>query len=355
MNGAGLDARFAVRRSQEFRLEIHLQVEAGTTVALLGPNGSGKSTAVWALAGVLPVDGGRVALAGRVLDDPAGGVFVPPEERRMGVVFQDVLLFPHLTVADNVAFVLRPGMKTRREAAGAAADWLDRFGLGDLAPLRPSQLSGGQAQQVGLARALAADPELLLLDEPLSALDIGTRAQVRRTLTEHLQSFAGPRLLITHDPTEAFLMADRVVVVEAGAVTQTGTPDEIRRHPRTAYAADLAGVNLITGNASGGAVRINGGPELQIADTSTTGRVLLTIHPRAVSIHAERPRGSPRNAWPSTVTSVEVLGDRCRVQFGSPLPLSAEITTASQQDLGLATGREFWVAVKATEITVRPG
>lgn len=355
MSGAGLAARIAVRRSPEFRLELDLQVEAGTTVALLGPNGSGKSTAVWALAGAIPIDEGLVTLAGRVLDDPAEGFFVPPEERHMGVVFQDVLLFPHLSVLDNVAFVLRPAMKTRREASKAAADRLDRFGLGDLAPLRPSQLSGGQAQQVGLARALASDPDLLLLDEPLSALDVGTRAQVRRTLTEHLQSFAGPRLLITHDPTEAFLMADRVVVIEDGTATQTGTPDEIRRHPRTSYAADLAGVNLITGEAANGTVRINGGPELQIADTSTAGRVLLTIHPRAVSVHAERPRGSPRNAWPSTITSVEVLGDRCRVQFGSPLPLSAEITTASQQYLGLATGREFWVAVKATEITVRPG
>ena len=353
MTGAGLDARFAVRRSPEFRLELDLQVEAGTTVALLGPNGSGKSTAVWALAGVIPIDEGCVTLAGRVLDDQTEGVFVTPEERRMGVVFQDVLLFPHLTVADNVAFVLRPVMKTRWEASRAAADWLDRFGLADLAPLRPSQLSGGQAQQVGLARALAANPDLLLLDEPLSALDVGTRAQVRRTLVKHLQSFAGPRLLITHDPTEAFLMADRVVVVEDGSITQTGTPNEIRRHPRTSYAADLAGVNLITGVAANGTVRING-TELQIADTSITGMVLLTIHPRAASVHTECPQGSPRNTWPSTITSIEVLGDRCRVQFGSPLPLSAEITVASQQDLGLKTGSEFWVAVKATEITVGP-
>ena len=354
MTGAGLDARLVVRRSPEFRLELDLQVEAGCTVALLGPNGAGKSSAVWALAGVIPIDEGRVTLAGRVLDDPPEGIYVAPEERRMGVVFQDVLLFPHLTVADNVSFVLRPAMKARREASRAASEWLDRFGLGELASLRPSQLSGGQAQQVGLARALAADPDLLLLDEPLSALDVGTRAQARRILTEHLAEFTGPRLLITHDPAEAFLMADRVVIVEDGAVTQTGTPDEIRRHPRTTYAADLAGVNLITGTAAAGMVQIDGGHELQIADTSITGRVLLTIHPRAVSIHADLPEGSPRNTWRSRITSIEVLGDRQRVQFSSPIPLSVEITTASRQDLGLDTGRESWVAVKATEITVRP-
>jgi len=355
MNRAGLNARFVVHRSPEFRLELDLQVDAGTTVALLGPNGAGKSTAVWALAGVIPIDEGRIALADRVLDEPAEGIYLAPEGRRMGVVFQDVLLFPHLTVADNVAFVLRPSLKTRREANRAASDWLDRFGLGELASLRPPQLSGGQAQQVGLARALAANPDLLLLDEPLSALDVGTRAQVRRVLTAHLAEFPGPRLLITHDPAEAFLMADRVVIVEGGAVAQTGTPDEIRRHPRTAYAADLAGVNLITGTAVEGMVQIDGGHELQIADTSITGRVLLTIHPRAVSIHAGSPEGSPRNAWRSTITSIETLGDRQRVQFSSPIPLSVEITTASRQDLGLDTGREFWVAVKATEITVGPG
>jgi molybdate transport system ATP-binding protein len=350
---SGLDARFVVRRPSGFRLGIEVQVEAGTTVALLGPNGAGKSTAVWALAGVIPIDEGKVSLGGRVLDDTAAGVWVPPEERRVGAVFQDVLLFPHLNVLQNVSFALSPGRGNRKDVERMASAWLDRLGLGALSSLRPSQLSGGQAQQVGLARALAGDPEVLLLDEPLSALDVATRAQVRRTLTRHLESFAGPRLLITHDPAEAFLMADRVVVVENGAVTQAGTPDEIRRHPSTGYAADLAGVNLVTGVAEAGRVRVDAGPEIRIPDTSIAGPVLLTIHPRAVAIHPGPPEGSARNTWPSVITSVEDLGDCSRVQFGAPLPLTAEVTSSARQELGLSGGREFWVAIKATEVTVR--
>lgn len=348
----GLDARVVVRRPSGFRLSLEVRVEAGSTVALLGPNGAGKSTAVWAMAGVVPLDHGRVSLAGRVLEDTSTGAWVPPDQRRIGAVFQDVLLFPHLSVAQNVAFAVRTGPPGDAERAALAR--LDDFGLADLARLRPSQLSGGQAQQVGLARALAGDPALLLLDEPFSALDVGTRAQVRRSLSSHLASFPGPTLLITHDPAEAFLMADRVVVLEEGAVTQTGTPDEIRRHPATGYAADLAGVNLITGRVEAGLVEVAGGPRLRIPDTSLSGDVLLTVHPRAVAIHHSAPLGSARNAWRSEITAVEPLGDCCRVQFGAPLPLTSEVTATAQLEMGLEPGRVFWVAIKATEIAVRP-
>jgi molybdate transport system ATP-binding protein len=350
----GLDARFVVVQSSGFRLALEVHVASGTTVALLGPNGAGKSTAVWALSGVIPVAEGVVSLAGRVLDDVAAGVRVVPEERRIGVVFQAVLLFPHLNVLENVAFGVRRNGAGHRGAVEAARGWLDHFGLGGLSGLRPSQLSGGQAQQVGLARALASEPDLLLLDEPLSALDVGTRAQVRRILGEHLRSFPGPRLLITHDPAEAFLLADRVVVIEDGRVTQTGTPDEIRRHPMTGYAADLAGVNLVTGTAGAGVVRVSDGPDLTILDTSVSGPVLLTIHPRAISIHPRPPEGSPRNTWLSTITSVEDLGDSCRIQFGAPLVVTSEVSSASRLELGLEAGREFWVAIKAAEVVVRP-
>ncbi len=350
----GLHARFATRPSPQFRLQLELDVTPGETVALLGPNGAGKTTAVWALAGIIPIEEGRITLGGRVLEDPPAGILIPPEDRRIGAVFQDVLLFPHLSVLDNVAFAVRNGHVSRKEALPAARRWLETFGLGDLADLPPRRLSGGQAQLVGLARALATEPRMLLLDEPLSALDVATRAQVRRVLHRHLASFPGPRLLITHDPAEAFLLADRVVVIESGSVTQTGTPSEIARHPNTRYAADLAGVNLLRGTATAGRVHIPGAPDLELGDPETNGDVLVTIHPRAVSIHAARPEGSPRNLWESVAKSVETLGERCRVQFEAPLPLTVEITAPAQRELELEPGKRVWLAVKAAEIDVRP-
>jgi molybdate transport system ATP-binding protein len=350
----GLHAQILIDRPLGFVLDIAFDVPAGATVALLGPNGAGKSTAVWALAGVIPLSSGRITLGDRVLDDAAAGIFVPPEQRRIGAVFQDGLLFPHLDVAGNIAFALRAGSPSQREADRRAVEWIARFDLGDLASKRPGELSGGEAQRVGLARALAAGPEMLLLDEPLSALDAGARGRMRRILTRHLAEFEGPRVLITHDAAEASLLADHVVVIEDGSVTQTGTPGELLRAPRTTYAADLAGLNLLAGTAAAGAVAVEGGLTIQTADTSLEGEVLLTIHPRAVAIHPERPGGSPRNTWGSAITSIETLGDLCRVQFEGPVPLIAEITTAARRSLGLEPGMTAWVAIKATEIQVLP-
>lgn len=351
---SGLQAHLMVERPAGFVLDVAFEVPNGATVALLGPNGAGKSTAVWALAGVIPLSAGRITLGDRVLDDPTAGIFLPPEERKIGAVFQDGLLFPHLDVAANISFALRAGAPSQREADRRAVEWIARFDLGDLASKRPGQLSGGEAQRVGLARALATGPEMLLLDEPLSALDAGTRGRIRRMLTRHLAEFDGPRVLITHDAAEASLLADYVVVIEDGSVTQTGTPAELLRAPRTAYAADLAGLNLLTGTAAAGAVAVGGGLAVQTADTALEGGVLLTIHPRAVAIHPERPSGSPRNTWESAITSIETLGNLCRVQFEDPVPLIAEITTASQHSLGLVPGMTAWVAIKATEIQVLP-
>lgn len=349
----GLRARMVVRRSASFELDVELRAPAGRTVALLGPNGAGKSTAVAAITGLLRLDRGRIELDGAVLDDPEAGVFVPPERRRAGVVFQDYLLFPHLSVLENVAFGLRSRGAGREEARERARPWLGRVGLDDMEDCAPAELSGGQAQRVALARALAVEPDLLLLDEPLAALDVTTRARLRRTLGEHLEAFAGPRVLITHDPAEAFLLADEVHVVEDGSVTQAGAPDEIRLRPRTRYVADLAGANLLTGTAADGEVTVSG-HVLNLADRDVVGEVLVTIQPTAVTVHRARPEGSQRNAWPTTVERVERLGDRARVRLGPPLPLTVEVTRESTDELGLAEGREVWAAVKATEIGVEP-
>ncbi len=347
----GLVAEVRVRRSPAFAVVADLEVPAGTTVALLGPNGAGKSTVVAALAGLLPLEGGSITLAGRVLDDPGAGTFVAPEDRRIGVVFQDYLLFDHLSVLENVAFGPRSTGVGRDEAHRRARHWLDRVGLGDLGDRRPNGLSGGQAQRVALARALAAEPDLLLLDEPLAALDVGTRAYLRRDLARHLAGFAGPRVLITHDPTEAFLLADRVLVLEDGTVTQSGTPDDIRLRPRTRYAADLAGANLLAGRAAAGRVDV-GGHTLEVADQETVGDVLVTIRPAAIAVHRERPSGSARNAWATAIDHLELLGDVVRLRLGPPLPITAEVTAASAEALGLEDGAEVWVSLKATEIGV---
>lgn len=351
VSAGSLQARIVVSRSDDFSLDIELSIEPGVTVALLGPNGAGKSTAVSAIAGLLPLAGGRIELGAEVLDDPTEEIFVPPERRRIGVVFQDYLLFQHVTVLENIAFGLRSRGARVGQPAELAREWMARLGLSGLETQLPGDLSGGQAQRVALARALVVEPDLLLLDEPLSALDVTTRVESRRTLADHLRSFEGPRLLITHDPTEAFLLADVVCVIESGVLTQSGTADEIRLRPKTKYVADLAGSNLISGVAADGRVDASTF-SLSIADHDVSGPVLLTIHPTAVSIHRERPEGSQRNTWATSVEVVESLGERVRLLTGGPMPLTVEVTRESTDALSLRPGVDVWVAVKATEIGV---
>ena len=351
---SGLVARLVVSSGNGFRLDVPLQIAPGHTVALLGPNGAGKSTAVRALAGLVPLDDGRITLDGRTLDDPTNDVFVDPAARHVGVVFQDYVLFPHLTVADNVAFGLRGRRLGRHQIQAAVVEWLRRLGIEELAVRRPRDLSGGQAQRVALARALITEPQLLLLDEPLAALDVTTRAEMRRTLADHLDVFTGPRLLITHDPTEAFLLADEIHVIEDGTITQVGSADDIRLRPRTRYAADLAGSNLVKGTATRGIVT-TAGHQLRVADTAIEGPVLATIHPRAISLHRHEPEGSPRNTWETTITRIEHYGDRVRVQTGTPLPLTAEVTPNAVAALELSERATVWISIKATEIGVEVG
>ncbi len=360
MNGAGLEASIVVRRAGEddrpgFELDIDLSIAPGSTAALLGPNGAGKSTTVDALAGVVPLDAGRIALEGRVLDGVDEGIFVPSERRKVGVVFQDYLLFDHLDVLDNVAFAPASAGLSRSAARDVARKWIERFDLGDLASRTPPQLSGGQRQRVALVRTLAAEPDLLLLDEPLAALDVATRAHLRVELGAHLGTFAGPRLLITHEPADAFLLADHIHVLEEGRITQSGTPDDIRRRPATAYVAALAGLNFLTGRNQAGTLRLDAHAlSLQTADTHTNGSVLITINPTAIALHSDEPHGSPRNAWPTRVRSVEPLGEITRVMIDQPLPLSIDVTPSAATSLELAPGLDVWASVKATEISVHP-
>jgi len=328
-------------------------VEEGEVVALLGPNGAGKTTLLRALAGLVPFRSGFVRLDGKVLEDPAQRLYVPTERRPIGFVFQDYLLFPHLTVLENVAFGLRSRAVPRQVAAERATRWLERVGLQGYAGARPAELSGGQRQRVALARALAPDPRLLLLDEPLAALDATTRADVRRDLKRHLESFQGIRLVVTHDPLEAVALADRLIVMEQGHLVQTGTAVEVTEHPRSQYVADLVGVNLLRGKADQGSVRLSGGQVLAAAGAER-GDVFVVVHPRAVAIHRTHPEGSPRNVWSGRASSIELMGNRVRVRIDGEVPLVAEVTPAALRDLNLVEGGEVWLSFKATDVGVYP-
>ncbi len=254
---------------------------------------------------------GRIELDGQVLDDPAADVFVPPEERPVGVVFQSYLLFPHLSAVDNVAFGLRRRGVPRRVARERALAWLDRVGLADKADARPGELSGGQAQRVALARAVVTEPAMLLLDEPLSALDVRTRADVRRDLEAYLDGYSGVRLLVTHDPLDALALADRIVIIEDGRVTQTGLPSEVTARPRTPYVAELVGTNLYRGRAEGADVDLADGLRI-VTSADLDGPVFVVVPPAAVAVYRARPDGSPRNVYEATIDHVQPLRNRAR-------------------------------------------
>jgi len=326
-----------------FTLDVELTAAPGEVVALLGPNGAGKTTSLRALAGLLRLDGGQIVLDGVRLDQLA------PEQRRIGVVFQDYLLFPHLSALDNVAFGPRCRGVPRAEARRQAQGWLARVGLAEHVRKKPRQLSGGQAQRVALARALAAEPRMLLLDEPLAALDARTRLDTRAQLRGHLTAFPGATILVTHDPLDALMLADRLVIIEDGRVVQTGDAATITAQPRTDYVARLVGLNLYRGQASGFSVQLPGGFELVTA-TQETGEVFVAFSPSAVALYPARPDGSPRNTWPATVTTVSRHGDALRIELTGPVPVAADVTPAAAVHLGLEPGRELWATVKATEV-----
>ncbi|MFN2383488.1 MAG: sulfate/molybdate ABC transporter ATP-binding protein, partial [Gemmatimonadota bacterium] len=288
-----LEARMQVARGA-FALDAEFAAPPGTT-ALLGPNGAGKSTLVAALAGLLPLAAGRVALGALVWEDAAAGVRMPARRRRIGVAFQEPRLFPALSVLDNVAYGPRSRGAARDAARRGAVGWLERLGAGHLAHRRPAGLSGGEAQRVALARALAGDPDVLLLDEPLAAQDVAARSDIRRALAEALAGFAGVALVVTHDPVEALTLAGRLAVLEGGRIVQQGNPDALRRRPASAWVAALAGVNLLRGRLA-----LHGGETLLeceglrvsvLAEGFSPGaEVAAVVPPRAVTLSLAPPR-----------------------------------------------------------------
>jgi molybdate transport system ATP-binding protein len=350
---AGLAADVRLRRG-EVEIGARLRVGRGETVALLGPNGAGKTSLLRAVAGLVPLEAGTVRVDGVDWERTPGGRRLPAEARSVGFVFQDYLLLPHLSALDNVAYGLRRRGRSRAAARAGALAWLERLGVADRAGHRPGELSGGQQQRVALARALAPGPSLLLLDEPLAALDVTTRREVRGELRAHLAAFEGASLLVSHDPLDAMVLADRIVVVEEGRVVQEGTAVEVTSRPRSAFAADIAGLNLFRGEARAGVVEVS--PSLRVvAGEAVDGAVFAAVHPRSIALHLEEPRGSARNVWSAVVDEVDLRGGlaRLRLQVGDQAVV-AEITAASCREMGLDPGTPVWASLKATEVEVFP-
>ena len=338
----------ARRRIGDFLLDVAFASQALATV-IVGPSGGGKSSTLRAVAGLDRLDAGTIHVDDEVFADTGAGRHVPARDRRIGLVTQASTLLPHLTAERNVAMAVRDGdRRTRRDAARW---WLARTGAGDLADRRPASLSGGQQQRVALARALAGEPRLLLLDEPFSALDAPARTAARRLVRSLVRETGTPMLLVTHDPTEALTMAEHLVVVEGGVVTQQGPPGEVTARPRSRFVAELVGLNLLHGVADGTRVRLDGGGQLVTADAAH-GRVAVLVHPRAVAVHRRRPDGSPRNVLTGEVVDLDVRGDHVRVRVEGPVPLVAEVTPSAVAELDLAAGGTVHLAVKATELSV---
>jgi molybdate transport system ATP-binding protein len=349
----GLEAAGTVRRSDR-TIEVSLQVADGETVALLGRNGAGKTTAIEAIAGIAELVEGRIELDGERIDD------IPAERRGVGVAFQDAMLFPKLSVLENVAFPLRARGADKGEARSKASAALRELAADVDPEAMPPTLSGGEGQRVALARALVAEPRLLLLDEPFASVDAAAKPALRALLRRTLAAFRGPRVLVTHDPVEAMTLADRLILLEDGRVTQTGTPTEVRNRPATRYAAELVGTNLFTGvlepeSSGAGILRTDDGGELTVAWPDPAPRrriadVRATLSPAEISLHAERPEGSARNVFRGPIEEIADTGGRARIRLATRPALVAELTTGSVERLGLTTGSEVWASCKAVEI-----
>jgi molybdate transport system ATP-binding protein len=339
----------------QHRLDVSLTVAAHEVVAVLGPNGAGKSTLLSVVAGLLRPDSGSARLDGRCLFDVGATgrqTWVPAHARGVALLAQQPLLFPHLTVLDNVAFGPRSTGASRTAARQVAARWLEEVDAGALAGRRPAQLSGGQAQRVAVGRALAAEPRLLLLDEPMAALDVGVSPVLRQMLRRVLRDRSA--LIVTHDALDALLLADRVMVVERGRVLESGTTKEVLSRPRSRFAAQIAGLNMVRGTFDGGGVRDGRGRSVEgrVESSVTLGEAAVAVfRPGAVAVFLEPPGGSPRNCFAVTVTELEPLGDRFRVRAAD---LSADVTAAAIADLGLAPGSRVFFVVKANEVEIYP-
>jgi len=358
-DASGLDAH-VVAAQGAFILDAVVSVRANSVLAVLGPNGAGKSTVLRTLAGLQPLSAGHVRLGGRTLEEPSRAVRVPAQLRGVGLVPQESLLFPHLRVRDQVAFGPRHRGLGRAEARRESDAWLERTDLAGLADRRPAELSGGQARRVAIVRALAARPDLLLLDEPLAALDVRAVLELRSFLRRHLADVGVPTVLVTHDVLDALVLADSLTVLDAGRVEQAGAPAEVAARPRSPHVAALVGLNLVRGSSAGHVVTVTVASDRAesvhvVTATAQHGEVFCCFAPAAVCVHGQRPEGSSRNVWPGVIAGMTPHGDILRLEVSGPVPVLADVTPAAVTDLDLAPASPVWVSVKATEVTTYPG
>jgi molybdate transport system ATP-binding protein len=355
-----LDAHVVVRRAS-FTLDVALQAAPGEVLAVLGPNGAGKSTLLGVLAGLLRPDAGHVRLGETTVADPAAGVHVPPHRRGVGLLAQQPLLFPHLTALGNVAFGPRAHGVPRREADRRARELLAAVDAAELADRRPDRMSGGQQQRVALARALAPRPDLLLLDEPLAALDVDATPAMRALLRRVVRAAGQTAVLVTHSALDALVLADRVVVLTGGRVVEEGPAREVLARPRSSFTARIAGLDLVPGIACPGGLRTSDGTVVAGRDGGLAeGEPAVAVFPpSAVAVFAERPHGSPRNVLAVRVAAIEPHGDVVRLRAaavpGGPAwvdGLAADVTPAAVAELGAEPGAQLWFAVKATEVAI---
>jgi molybdate transport system ATP-binding protein len=335
-------------------VDLDLGIDNHEIVAVLGSNGSGKSTLLSVIAGLVRPDTGQAKLDGRVLfhvgPDTTSAVWVAPHARGVALLAQEPLLFPHLSVLDNVAFGPRSVGQSRKLARDIARRWLAEVDASELADRKPAQLSGGQAQRAAVARALAADPQLLLLDEPMAALDVAFAPAMRQMLRRVLEGRAA--IIVTHDILDALLLADRVVVMEDGHIVEDGPTGQVLSRPRSEFAARTAGLNMVRGTIEGKGVRGPGGlliEGLAEAPVEQGDGAVAVFRPSAVAVFTQPPGGSPRNAIDVTITELEPHGDQVRVHAQE---LSADITAASVADLDLAPQTSVTFTIKASEVAI---
>lgn len=356
-----LGALTMTARVVERDLDVDLRIEPGTVVTILGANGAGKSTVLSLIAGLLRPDAGRLDLDGRTLVDTERNLWAPPHRRGVVLLAQEPLLFPHLSAVANVAFGPRSKGTPVRDSRDLALRWLAAVDAAEFADRKPAQLSGGQAQRIAVARALATDPAMLLLDEPMAALDVGVAPALRRLLREVLRGTGRTAVLVTHDILDALSLADRVVVMEDGRIVEDGPASTVLSQPRSAFAARIAGVNLLTGSAAADGLVSASGLHVQgiLGDGCMTGEPAVAVfRPSAVSVYPQLPHGSPRNGFEVTVTELEPRGDSARVHAvmaaDPAVDLLADVTAAAVADLDLVPGGSVHFTVKATEVSIYP-
>lgn len=337
-----------------FCLEAAFSVAAGETLALVGPTGCGKTTCLMIVAGLVMPDKGLVRFGERSFCDTGAGIWVAPEKRNVGTVFQDFALFPHMTVFENVAYGLRGKRIKGQRLRGKVVAALEMVGIGDLAGRKPAGLSGGERQRLALARAIAIETPLLLLDEPVSALDPHTRDSVRRELKALINSLGKTTVVVTHDPIDALTLGQRICVLEGGRVQQIGERRELLLYPKTEFVARFMGTNFFTGsvtNVNGDGLRemrVNGASIFTVE--TVEGEVSISFFPSEVTLSAEPPVGSSLNVFAGIVEDVVHLGDRVRVSVRSQVPIVAEVTHRSFVSLGLAEGQPIYASFKATSV-----